>query len=156
MTTSPPTSARPPGVASASVLAIVLGGWEALRALSALAGASMFAHMQEWIPHEIPLEDRAQMARIMELMTSTVSLPEILILAALTLPLAAWTIVAAIRLNAGKRGSVNVIVVMAGSSSPDGARRDGQRSTATGSSSPAGTLPPRPAGASLRTARSRR
>ena len=105
MTTPPPTPARPAGVASASVLAIVLGGWEALRALAALAATGVVERMQEWIPPEIPMEGRAQMTRMVELMTSTVRLPEILILASVTLPLALGTIVAGIRLNAGKRGS---------------------------------------------------
>jgi hypothetical protein len=102
----PQAPLRPAAVASASVLAIVLGGWEALRTLAALAATSTFAQMPAWLPtHELPMEERGQLARVLETMASAARIPEVLILASLTLPLALWTIVAALRLRRRKRGS---------------------------------------------------
>jgi hypothetical protein len=88
------------------VVAIALGGWEALSSLGGLAATSAFGQMPQFIPAlELRTEDRAQLAHLQELVASTFMSPELLTLAALTLPVALFTIVAAIRLRRGKPGS---------------------------------------------------
>jgi len=98
-------TSRPDGVTSASAVGTVLGGWEALSSLAGLAATRALEPMSFIPPLGLRPEDRAQLAHVQELLASTIGSPEMLILAAVTLPVAAFTTIAAIRLRAGKSGS---------------------------------------------------
>jgi hypothetical protein len=107
----PQAPVRPPGITAVIVIAIVLSGWEAMNTLGGLGAMSAFRRIQEIVPtDQIRPQEREQLARDQKLMAAMVRPGEFLIWAGLTVPIAIWTIVAAIRLNQGKRGSASGFV----------------------------------------------
>jgi hypothetical protein len=87
------------------MLALAFGGWDAVSSLGGLAVRTAFQDVQLIPGHDLRMEDRAQLLHIQELLASTLMSAEVQTLAVVTLPVALWTIVAAIRLRGGKRGS---------------------------------------------------
>jgi len=108
MSTAPSASGKPAGITAAIVIAILLAAWEAVSAIVGLAGSSALEGVQDALTR-LPIgnagEARAQLARLQEVITAAVTPQQRLALAALTLPVSALTIVAAVRLNKGKRHS---------------------------------------------------
>jgi len=97
---------KPAGVTGAVVIALVLAAWEAVSAVWAIAGSSTFDGVQDFLATRLPVGDlgeaRERLSRIQAAVTSVAKPEHTFALAALTLPVAAWAIVAALRLNKGK------------------------------------------------------
>jgi hypothetical protein len=103
-------TAKPPGIMGAIVIVIVLAAWEALSSITGIAGVNhSLDGLQEILASRLPVGDpaeaRARMDRIQTAVAAAIKPQHTIALAAVTLPVAVFAIVAALRLNKGKRHS---------------------------------------------------
>jgi hypothetical protein len=101
---------KPPGLTTAIAIAIVLAAFDGLSTLWGLAGHTTVEQMRDTITARLPsgLSAHAgeQLARVQARMMELVDQRLAMAMAVITLPVAIWVVVAAIRLKQGKRGAV--------------------------------------------------
>lgn len=103
-------SPKPAGIMGGIVIVIVLAAWEGLSSVTGIAGVNhSLDGVQEVLANRLPVGDlaeaRARMDRIRTAMTAAIRPEHTIALAAVTLPVAVFAIVTALRLNKGKRHS---------------------------------------------------
>jgi hypothetical protein len=106
-TAAPPV--RPTGLTTTVILVVALAAFEGLSAFGALGMGAIVEVLSEDFGTEglqnLPPEPAAHLQRMRTLATELATSRLILVMAAAMLPVAIWTVVAALRLNRGKPGS---------------------------------------------------